>query len=82
MVTDSSINTSQSLKATHADYAAADFKPCITEKEAEKFGGEILSNQCVNFRIAVVMLSKSKESFWLKLKAHQKSELKSLLKHL
>ncbi len=46
--------------ASHADFAAQNFESCLTAEEAHKFGGEVLADRCIDFRMAAIMLSKSK----------------------
>lgn len=55
------VEENQDRLATHNDYATTNFEPCITREEATKFGGEILKNHCISFRVAAVLLSKGKK---------------------
>ena len=57
------MNTQKAQKndvATHADYANADFKAEMSMEQALKFGSDVLLQECVTFRLASIMLTKSK----------------------
>lgn len=47
--------------SSHANYANANFEAIEKPEDVSKFGSEILADRCVDFRIAAVVLSKSKK---------------------